>query len=292
MKISSSAAPRIRSRQIADGDMRAVADLLSRGFRRHKPYYWLRAFERLAAHPTPVGMPKYGYLLESNGIPIGAILLVSSIIHERDTESIRCNLSSWYVEPSYRSHAVLLFSQALKHRNATYLNVSAAAHVIPIVKAFGFTQYSSGQFVALAALSAAQRHGLVRITRRLPPDASVEAFELDLLNAHAQYGCICLWCTTSGGAHPFVFLPRVVRGFIPCAQLIYCRDVLDFVRFARPIGRFLALRGRPLVLIDANGPIPGLSGKYFHGVAPKYFKGPAQPRLGDLSFTEAALFGM
>jgi hypothetical protein len=27
-------------------------------------------------------------------------------------------------------------------------------------------------------------------------------------------------------------------------------------------------------------------------VAPKYFKGPEKPRLGDLAYTEAAMFGM
>jgi hypothetical protein len=83
----------------------------------------------------------------------------------------------------------------------------------------------------------------------------------------------------------------VVKGWMRCAQLIYCRDLNDFVRFARPVGWFLALRGSPLVLIDANGPIRGLVGKYFEGIAPKYFRGPVQPCLGDLAFTEAALFG-
>ena len=77
-----------------------------------------------------------------------------------------------------------------------------------------------------------------------------------------------------------------------CAQLVYCRDIDDFVRFARPIGRFLALRGRPLIIIDANGPIRGLVGHYFAGRMPRYFRGPERPRLGDLAYTEAALFGM
>ena len=57
-------------------------------------------------------------------------------------------------------------------------------------------------------------------------------------------------------------------------------------------GRFLLLRGRPFVLIDANAPIRGLLGKYFQGRMPKYFKGPDRPRLGDLAYTETAMFGM
>ena len=77
----------------------------------------------------------------------------------------------------------------------------------------------------------------------------------------------------------------------PCAQIIYCRDVGDFIRLAGPIGRFLAPRGLPLVIVDANGPIPGLIGTY-HRDRPKYFKGLLRPRLGDLAYTEYALFGL
>ena len=79
---------------------------------------------------------------------------------------------------------------------------------------------------------------------------------------------------------------------MPCAQLIYCRDIADFVRFAGPLGRFLALRGRPFVIVDSNGPIPGLVGIYRRGSMPKYFKGPRRPRLGDLAYTEYALLGV
>jgi hypothetical protein len=58
------------------------------------------------------------------------------------------------------------------------------------------------------------------------------------------------------------------------------------------MGRFLAMRGRPLVVIDANGPIPGLVGKYLDARQPKYFKGPDRPRLGDLVYSETAMFGI
>jgi hypothetical protein len=44
-------------------------------------------------------------------------------------------------------------------------------------------------------------------------------------------------------------------------------------------------------IIDSNGPIPGLIGKYFGNQAPKYFKGPDRPSCGDLAYTEAAMFG-
>ena len=37
---------------------------------------------------------------------------------------------------------------------------------------------------------------------------------------------------------------------------------------------------------------PELVGRYFEGVTPKYFRGPEQPRLGDLAYTEAVMFGL
>jgi hypothetical protein len=74
-------------------------------------------------------------------------------------------------------------------------------------------------------------------------------------------------------------------------RLIYCRDLADFARFARPLGRHLLRRGIPWVAVDSNGPIPGLPGFFRKRGERQYFRGPDQPRLGDLAYTEAALFG-
>jgi hypothetical protein len=124
------------------------------------------------------------------------------------------------------------------------------------------------------------------------PDVAFEPFDQKVLSQHTAHGCISLWGATSERAYPFVFRPRFVRGYVPCAQLIYCSDVGDFVRFAGPIGRVLARRGKPFVIIDANAPIPGLFGWFSRGKMPKYFKGPRRPRLGDLAYTEHAVLGV
>src|SRR5215467_4024382 len=59
---------------------------------------------------------------------------------------------------------------------------------------------------------------------------------------------------------------RFVKRIVPCVQLIYCRHIDDLIRFARPIGRYLGLHGYPLVVIDSEGPIRGLVGKYVDGI--------------------------
>jgi hypothetical protein len=288
-----SAVPGLRCRQIDEADLAAVVALLARGFPNRNRQFWLHALEQLTRRRPPSGMPKYGYLLESDGVVVGAILLICSTMRANDAVATRCNLSSWYVEPAFRAYATLLVSHALRHKDVTYLNVSPAPHTWPIIEAQGFSRYCDGVFVALPMLNGMFGGAGVKVfDAHTPPTVSLDPFEQEVLRQHAEHGCISLWCVTSDRAYPFVFRPRLVRDILPCAQMIYCRDIADFVRFAGPIGRYLARRGKPLVIIDSNGPIPGLIGVFRRGSMPKYFKGPQRPRLGDLAYTEYAVLGV
>jgi hypothetical protein len=282
--------PSIRCREIGEADADGVATLLKQGFPNRNRAFWLGAFDRLRRHRTPSGFPKYGYLLESGGEPVGAILLIFSSFGA--DSAIRCNVSSWYVEPNFRSYASLLVSKALRHRNVTYINVSPAPHTWPIIEAQGFSRYCNGIFIAFPILNIL-RSGDARIIeapgRR---ELDCDPLEQEVLARHAEQGCVSLWCASSDGVHPFVFRPRLVKGVAPCAQLIYCREVSDFARFAGPIGRYLALRGMLVVVVDANDAVPGLIGTFRRGRMPKYFKGPVRPRLGDLAYTEYAMLGV
>jgi hypothetical protein len=283
---------RLRSRRIEDCDFDSVAALLARGFGgRRKPSFWAGVFERLRGREVPAELPKYGYMLETNGTAVGAILQIFSQ-PKAGNGTARCCVSSWYVEPEFRGYAPLLSAQALKHKNVTYLNISSAPHTRRIAEMQGYSRYVDGIFVAVPLFSRAPAVRPVVQDARTDPAAPFEAEERALLAEHAGFGCVSLWCSTPERAYPFVFRPRLVKGFIPCAQLIYCRDIADAVRFARPLGAQLAKRGLPFLVIDANQPVPGLVGKFFDGVMPKFFKGPERPRIGDLAYTETALFGL
>jgi hypothetical protein len=288
---------RLRCRQIENADIEAVASLLARGFPAHDRRFWLAAFAQLMRHDTPAGLPKYGYLLESDGAVVGAILLICSAIPTGAAKITRCNLSSWYVDPAFRTYAPLLVSHALKHKDVTYLNVSPAPHTRPIIEAQGFSRYSEGIFIALPMVNRPFGGQKVKVFAagqrpKLNFQVDFDPSDEEVLLQHAALGCVSLWCATSAGTYPFVFRPRIVKGVIPCAQLIFCRDVADLVRFAGPIGRFLAWHGRPFVILDANAPVPGLLGWFSRGNMPKYFKGPLRPRLGDLAYTESVVLGV
>jgi hypothetical protein len=285
----------LRCRQIAEADIPAVSALLARGFHKRSIQFWERALDTLGKREPPPSFPKYGYLIERNGIPVGALLIICATLRTGKETVTRCNFSSWYVEPEFRVQATLLVSMALRRKDVTYVNVSPAQHTLPIIEAQGFSRYCDGVFMAVPLLS--PRVGSEGDRARIfdvheHSDISMDSGERDVLLDHASLGCTSLWCQTPERAYPFIFRRRVVKGVIPCMQLVYCREVADFVRFASPLGRFLALRGGPLVMIDANGPVPGLVGKFFRDKMPKYFRGSDQPRLGDLAYTEIAVLGV
>jgi hypothetical protein len=281
-----------RCRQIASSDFDAVVGLLTRGFPVSSESYWRHVLARLDAHPTPDGFPKYGYLLESDGAIVGVILQIFVALETVDGPATRCYMSSWYVEPAFRGYASPLVSTAIRRKDVTYVNVSPDPRTWSIIEAQGFSRYSNGQYRAVPALSL--RSDAARV-REVPPRNYVSSRGTEpaatLLADHAGYGCLSLVCETSTGEYPFVFqIQRIGRGFVPCAQLIYCRDIADLVRFARPLGLFLLRRGIPCVSVDASEPVAGLIGLYFNRRSPKYYRGPHAPRTGDLAYTEAVLF--
>jgi hypothetical protein len=283
---------RLGIREIADADIIPVINLLTRGFPNPRRF-WELALSRLRARFVPCDMPRYGYMLEADGCPVGVVLVISSLRSIGSRQELFVNLSSWYVEPGFRSHAAQLFRRAIAHKQTTYLNLYPATHVRPIIEAFGFRRYSEGQVLALLAMARNRRNTRAHIVGidRLG-DVDLEESERRVLEVQSGYGCITLCCMIDGQARPFVFVPRIIKGFIPCAQLAYCRKIADLADVAGTVGRYLLLHGRPLVLIDANGPIPGIPGKYFPDVAPRYYKGAAPPVLGDLTETEATIFGV
>jgi hypothetical protein len=284
--------PSLRCRQIEEGDIEGVATLLAQGFPTRNRAFWLGAFAQLRRHAAPPGFPKYGYLLDDGGRAVGVVLLICSLVRNGETTAPRCNPSSWYVDPAFRAYAPMLVSQAFRHKDVTFINTSPARHTWPILEAQGFARLCDGVFFAVPLLSGWSGGAKAKvIDGTQKPQVDYDPRDQAVVLEHAAHGCITFWCATAERAYPFVFRRRFVRGIVPYAQLIYCNDVADFVRFAGPLGRRLALRAVPFVMIDANAAIPELIGWYSDGM-PKYFKGPQRPRLGDLAYTEYGVLGV
>jgi hypothetical protein len=280
----------VRSRQIVDTDLEGIVDLLARGFPQRAPEYWMNAIRRLAEHPLADGAPRYGYVMECGERFVGVILLISTDLQTEGGHQRRCNVSSWYVDPEFRGYAGLLAAQVFKRAGVTYQNISSEAHTRATIEAQGFSPYTTGLFLA-CVLPLALRRPRCTVDDPASPRGCHAPADRQLLEDHARYGCVGFWCSADGRSYPFVFARRVVKG-LPCAQLIYCRDIEDMVRFAPAISRRLARAGCLFIIADARGPLRGLWGRFFAGAGLKYFKGPVTPRIGDLAYTEAAMFGM
>jgi len=282
--------PRVRRRQITAADLDAIADLLTEGFIARTRDYWTDGLALLARRECPQGYPRFGYMLECDGAPVGVILQIFSRTDGDPAAQVRCNLSSWYVREAFRGYASLLTTSAMAFKDVTYINSSAAGYTWSTIESQGYEPYGRGIFVAVPALSPRSPGARVREITAASEDLAPPV--ADLLAAHARSGCVSLVCDTAKGPAPFVFIRWRLKSRLKMMRLLYCRDTADFVRCAGPIGRFLLRRGVCAVACDAVAPIASLPGKWFPGAEPKFFKGPVAPRLNDLAFTESVLFGV
>jgi hypothetical protein len=267
---------RVRCRPIVENDLEGLADLLTCGFPRSRRDYWTRGFAHWKNMPVIEDVPRYGYVLDGGFGPVGVILLISS----RRGGQIVSNLSSWYVEPQWRAHSTLLISMATKLKHVTYLNASPAPHTWRTLQAQGFAPYNFGR----SAVFALPGRGAVSdvIADNLP--------EAQLLRDHRAMGWISLTVEKDGIVSPFVLKPRHLdKPPMPVMDVMFCRSPDDFRRCAPALAKHFLPKGHLGFLID--GDMEAMLSHYVEGKEPRYFKGPYRPVLGDLAYTEKAIFG-
>ena len=267
---------RVRCRPIADNDLDGLADLLARGFPDSRRSYWSEGFARWRHVPVVEGVPRYGYVLDGGIGPVGVILLISSKRGER----IIANLSSWYVEPEWRTHSTMLIAVATKLKHVTYLNASPAPHTWRTLQAQGFMPYNFGRSAVFAL------PGRGTVSQTIPGDLP----EAQLLRDHRAMGLISLTVEKDGIVSPFVLKPRRLdKPPVPVMDVMFTRAPDDLRRCAPALARHFLPRGCLGFLID--GDMQGRLSHYVEGKEPRYFKGPHRPVLGDLAYTEKVIFG-
>ncbi|WLS00531.1 hypothetical protein [Shinella sumterensis] len=276
-------------RPIEEADWPGVIDCLRRGFPERSQRHWEGALERMSGCAAVQDLPRYGYLLDCEGRVVGVLL---ALYFRHPGDAIRCNLSSWAVNEEFRSYAGKLIMTAMRRRDVTFLSITPAPVTLKVTEALRFRRFAEGQQAFVPLLSRAT--GAIRAVVARPGLAELDRLpeeDRTLLLDHAALGCDSVVCLDGDDAYPFVLKPRrVLRGLIPCSQVIYCRSHADLSRCAHALGRHLARKGLFFAVVDACGPVPGLTGRYFAGVGPKYAKGPNPPWPGDLAFTEFAVF--
>src|SRR3984957_5700475 len=255
-----------RYREILESDLDAIGDLLTRGFVHRSRDYWMQGLRRQGMRQLPAGAPRYGYMLDNQGVPVGCLLLIYSAKTIDGETATFCNVSSWYVDPAFRNYAALLASMSQKRKDFTYFNVTPAGSTWPILEAQGFVPYCRGLYFSVPALSRGGHWMKVeKVTAKTVSVAGLPDADLEMLKRHAAYGCLTVVCRTADATLPFIFFSlRKRRGIIPLPvmQLGYCRSIADYVDCAGAIGRYLMVRGKPIVVVDATGPLARLPGIY------------------------------
>ena len=289
----------VRCRAIVDTDLDGVVRVLGRGFPDRTEAYWRDGLSRLASLPRVGSAPRYGYLLVHGEEVVGVLLTIFAPPPRTEGEASRCNLSSWYVDPKYRGYGVLLDTVAMRDRRVTYTNISPAPHSVEMHEARGFVPFCGGQAVILPALSRRPRNQSVRRWTE-DVDGGLTPHQADIMRHHVGFGCIALLCEEGRDRQPVLLMPRRLKlsqrkgvgSGLPSAQMIYGPSGPELERWAGTIGRFLVRHhGILLLLVDADGPIPGVAGRYFEGRKRKYARGPHRPGLGDLTYSELVIFG-
>jgi hypothetical protein len=283
----------VSCREIAVADIPTVAALLDVGFPSRGRAYWEDGLSRLAAYAPPDGFPKFGYLLVSGKTPVGVLLLIFSNNITAAGQIVRCNVSSWYVKPEFRIYASPFALRAIRSTHAeTYINVSPAKHTLQTIEAQGFKEATVGYFAGIPVFGR-RPHDLtiVSSSEKWKQSKLISPSQLQLLADHERFGCICLWCETATRGQAFIFRRRLTRG-LPSALLIYSDSLNDVEEFAGSIGGFLFQRGLPIMIIGAEKPLKGIFGRYFPTKLQVYYKGTGRPRGSDLSYTDAAIFGL
>lgn len=279
-------------REILESDLPEVVALLCEGFSGRTPEYWRTGLRRISDRPCPEKTEKYGFVLVAEDELRGVVLTIPSIHKDGSEPRVFINISSWYVQPPFRGPpARELYRYACGRTGVTYTNLSPAPHTLKTIKSFGFEEWTMGQMIAVGLKwdkSSLQKN---RIVSSKIGGVDICPFEKKLLADHENLGCLVLCIDTPNGASPFIFVRRRVKGVIPCAQLIYCRDMTDLVRHGLTISGWLMMHGFPLILADASAPIDGLFGHYVGGKGSKYFKGPQPINAIDHTYSEMVFFG-
>lgn len=277
-------------RPIVEADFSKVIACLERGFPERSRKHWQEALARMGRRPVIDDLPLYGYALDDSGQIVGVMLTL--FFRHAEGGAIRCNLSSWAVDEAFRSYAGKLIMTAMRRRDVTYLSITPAPVTLKVTEALRFKRFVEGQHAFVPLLSPVGKD--VRTVEARPGTAELEGLSQDerhILLDHAALGCDAVICLRDGVAHPFIFKSRrVLRGLVPCSQVIYCRSHAELSRCAGSLGRYLLRKGQVFGIVDACAPVPGLVGRYFPDVGPKYAKGPNPPAPGDLAFTEFVVF--
>jgi len=276
----------MKIREITPNDLPDITNLLAEGFPRKSFNYWHNALSRLTVRPKLGNLPKFGFTLELDNSLQGVILMIT----QEMCGDFFCNLSSWYIRPKFRKYAPLLFQRSLRFKGVNYTDCSPAAHILPIIRKFGFQPYTAGTMMLDARAALRPGSAVEPLTQ-----TSLNGFEPELqenITRHLAYGCQgFLLSDRQVGRTPVLFRTTRLKRMVPAARFIL-GDPRHLITQASGLARVLLRRGIPVMLIDWPEGVPHSDGRLLPQYGLRYYRGEAHPDVGDLRDTEIGIFGL
>jgi hypothetical protein len=283
--------PRFSIRELKYSDITEVARILAEGFQKQSLELWQHRLRILVKREFAPGTPLLGYGLEVDGLQ-GVALTIGSLHGPSETRQTIVNGSSWTVRPAYRGPAAIqLYRRAVRGQGLTFSNLSPAPSTLKTIKMCGFVEYTAGVVIGLGVMRArGPKRRIVRLSDAermgLTPERAAT------MHDHQALGCLVFFVEEKDRLAPFIFTARSVCPGVRLAQLIYCEKLDDLIDHSLAITLEVLKSGCAALLVDASGPIRGITGRYFPGLKPKYYKGPAPFYAIDHSYSELVYFGL
>lgn len=279
---------------LVPADFPVAAALLAEGFPARTLGFWQEGLRRIERHAgnARCGVP-LGYLLRIDGEAVGVTLTPATTRRMADGAIRRVvNFSSLYLREAHRWRTVQFFRTVLSDPQTTYLDLTPAEHVRPMLPLFGFRPVSVGHdIVALPAAACGAGHGAslraLRETDALPPGAP----DMAILMAHRELGCEPLLLEHPEGSTLFVYRRRPMRG-VPAARLKFVGSHRALRRHLPLLARHCLARGMLVLTWDARAELPPPRLGYRRPTMPWYARGPVPDDCTDFIGSELCLLGV
>jgi hypothetical protein len=279
-------------RELGHSDLAETARILREGFPRHSLDRWQNRLRILAQRDPAPGTPLFGYGLDVGGLQ-GIGLTIGSLHGPLEARQTIVNGSSWTVRPAYRGPAAIeLYRRSMSGAGITFSDLSSGADVQKIIRICGFAECSAGIAIAIGVARARGRNRRRIVSLKDAARSGLSPERAAMMEYHQTRGCFTFCVEDNDRLAPLMFMTRSLRPGVQVAQLIYCERMDDLIDNSRAITVEAWKRGCAALLVDASGPIQGLKGRYFRGVEPKYYKGPAPLYAIDHSYSELIYFGV
>lgn len=279
---------------LTDNDFPAAAALLTEGFPERGPHFWQQGLHRLRQHAgnAAAGVP-LGLLMKDGERPVGVALTPASQRHRTDgSVQTLVNVSSWYVQPTYRWRAGLMLRALVSDASRSYIDLTPTEDVARMLPVFGFRPVNRGTTVALLPMLALGRSGGARIHPLQPGDRLPDGSPpMEQLLAHRELNCWPLLLEHGTGSTLLVYRPRPLRG-VPGARLKYIGSHTMLRQHLPVVARHLLARGLPLLTWDTRED-DATSRAFIHrpgGIW--YAKGTAFEDYTDFVGTELCILGV